>query len=367
MTTRDFGAGSIQRRIASGFFVTMGLALMLTAGSIFANAFVQFRQGTNENLVALARVTAANVEAALVLDDGEAAAETLEAFSAVDSIEAAIVYGSDGRIFAKYVREDVIGFLPPRELPFEPDWSRERIDLASRIFADEDWIGTVFLRSDTAEAEAFLWTSLGIGGGVLLLSLIVCWGGAARLHRSIALPIERLVRGVEDLSDGDLSSRVEVTSGDEVGALAHVFNAMVDRLRGLVSEVGRHTSSVGTALGKLTAASAAMGEEVQRQEEAVESTAESVGSIISSMHTVTANVEALSETAVDTSSAAFEMDSSIAEAATHIDELSEIIDTTASSVVEMTSGIGEIARSAETLDLSTESTAEALSLLSDSD
>jgi len=333
---------------------------------LFTTAFVQFRQDMDENLLVLARVTGANSEASLLFDDDQAAMETLRALKAVESIEAAVVYDGDGRVFAQYVRADVQGFRPPRELSYEPTWTRRNIDLASKILMGDEQVGTVFLRSDTKQVQAFLFTSIAIVVGVVVISLVLCWWGAARLQQTIATPLEQLVQGAASMAEGDLSTQVDVGSDDETGVLARAFNAMVESLRGLVSQVGENTRYVASAMGKLTAASTAMREEAQRQEEAVESTAESVGGMIASMHAVNANVEALSETAIETSSAAIEMDSSIAETASHIDELSEIIETTASSVVEMTSGIREIARSADILNQSTESTAQALELLSGS-
>lgn len=366
MNQIEVGRASIQRRIVNGFFATTTLALLLTAGALFTTALLQFRQDMDENLQVLARVTGANMEASLLFDDDQTAMETLRALKSVESIEAAIVYDREGSIFAQYVRSDIEHFRPPQTLPFEPSWSRERIDLASHVQIGDERVGTIFLRSGTNEVQTFLFTSLGIVVGVLVLSLFLCWVGAVRLRESIATPLEHLVEGAASMADGDLSTQVEVASDDETGVLARAFNAMVESLRGLVSQVGENTRYVASAMGKLSASSSAMREEAQRQEMAVESTAESIGGIITSMHAVTENVEALSETAIETSSAAIEMDSSIAETASHIDELSEIIDTSASSVTEMTSAIREIARSADTLNQSTESTAQALELLSGS-
>ena len=366
MSTISVGRDSIQRRIILSFFATTGLALVLTAGALFATAFVQFHQDMDENLRVLARITGANSEASLLFDDNKAAVDTLNALRAVESIEAAVVYDAEGKIFAQYVRSDIDGFRPPRELSYVPHWSQEHIDLASKIMLGEDEIGAVFLRSDTSQVTEFLFTSIVIVAGVLLISFVLCWVGAARLRRSIADPLELLVQGAASMAEGDLSTQVGVQSDDEIGVLSLAFNAMVDSLRGLVSQVGDNTRYVAQAMNQLSAASKAMRDEAIRQEDAVESTAESIGGIISSMHTVNTNVEALSETATETSSAAIEMDSSIAETASHIDELSEIIETTASSVVEMTSAIREIARSADTLNQSTDSTARALELLSGS-
>lgn len=366
MSRIDVGQHSIQRRIVNGFFATTALVLLIAAGALFTTAIVRFRQDTNENLMVLARVVGANTGASLLFDDDRSAIETLRALKAVESIEAAVVYDGDGRVFAKYVRADVQSFRPPRELPWAPAWSREHIDLAHEIRVGDERIGTVFLRSDTRGVQSFLFVSVGIVAGVLVLSLFLCWWGAARLRRSIADPLELLVQGAASMAAGDLSTQVDVGTDDETAVLARAFNAMSDSLRGLVSQVGQNTRYVAEALAKLTSASSAMREEAQRQEQAVDSTAESIGGIISSMHAVTENVEDLSGTAVETSNAATLMDSSIAETATHIDELSDVIDTTASSVVEMTSAIKEIARSADTLNQSTESTAQALELLTGS-
>ncbi|HEB91531.1 MAG TPA: HAMP domain-containing protein [Deltaproteobacteria bacterium] len=366
MSSIEVGRDSIQRRIVRGFFATTGLALLLTATALFTTAFFQFQQVTNKNLLVLARVIGGNTQASLLFNDEQAAEETLRALKAEESIEAAIVYAADGSIFARYVRPDVVDFRLPREISFEPEWSREHIDLASKIMMGEEEIGTVFIRSDTKEVTIFLYKSIAIVVSVLLISLFLCWIGATRLRNQITSPLERLVRGSASMASGDLSTQVDVRSEDEMGVLARAFNAMVLSLRELVARVGENTRYVAQAAEQLSSSSVSMREEAERQEHAVEETAESIERITSSMHAVNASVEALSESAAETESAAIEMDSSIVETSSHIDDLSEIIDTTASSVVEMTSGIREIARSADILNQSTASTAGALELLSDS-
>jgi methyl-accepting chemotaxis protein len=366
MSAIDVGNNSIQSRIVREFFATTGLVLLLTSCSIFATAFIQFQNATNDNLIALAHLIGGNSEASLLFNDSQAAAETLRTLRAEDSIEGAIVYTSDGRVFAKYVRADVRGFGSPGEFSFVPRWTRNHIDLASRISSGDEDLGMVFIRSDTKQITGFLYTSIGIVISVLLISLTLSWYGAARLRRHIAHPLERLVESSAAMAGGDLSTQVNVQRDDEMGVLASAFNAMVLSLRGLVAQVGENTRYVARATEHLEASSSSMREEAARQEQAVEETADAIERITASTHTVNAGVESLSETAIETSSAAIEMDSSIAETSAHIDNLSEIIDTTASSVVEMTGAIREIARSADTLNQSTESTAGALELLSDS-
>ena len=366
MDALEGGTESIQRRIVGGYFATTGLALVLTAGALFSTAFFQYERTAEEHLGALARVIGGNLEAPLLFDDESSAMETLRALRAEESIEAAVVYDDEGEVFAQYVRPDVRAFRPPRNPRTAVNRTGSHIEVSSPIRMGREEVGTVFLRSDTRELSGLLTTAFGIVCGVLVISLTLCWTGAARLRRQIAIPLERLVAGSAAMAEGDLSTRVDVASDDEMGVLARAFNGMGQSLRGLVGQVQENTRYVARATGELESVSAAMSGEVQRQEQAVEETAESIGRITSSIHSVSSNVEALSESAAETSSAAIEMDSSISETASHVDNLSEIIDTTASSVVEMTSGIREIARSADILNQSTESTAQALDLLNGS-
>ncbi len=364
MSVIEVGSTSIQRRIVGGFLGTAALVVVLTAAALLVAVLVVFRDTTDRDLTALARVIGENMVASLLFDDEQAAAETLRGLKARESIEAAIVYDAEGRIFARYVRSDVDEFAPPATIAYEPVWSRDHIDLAIRVRMGDEDVGSIFIRSDMEGVTNFLLLTLGIVGVVLVIAMLACYWGATRLRRRIADPLILLVEGSDAMGEGDLRVEVKFDSDDEMGVLARTFNEMVRSLRGLVSRVRENTRYVAQATSQLASAGAAMEEEASRQEQAVEASAESIGRIITSMHNVNASVEALSETAVETSGAAIEVNTSISETGQHIDELSAIIETTASSVVEMTSAIREIARSADSLNQSTDTTAEALELLS---
>ena len=51
----------------------------------------------------------------------------------------------------------------------------------------------------------------------------------------VVRPVEALREGVQRISSGDLSHRVEITTRDEIGALAREFNRMADELHGMRS------------------------------------------------------------------------------------------------------------------------------------
>jgi signal transduction histidine kinase len=69
-----------------------------------------------------------------------------------------------------------------------------------------------------------LYVAFAAGGAVLLLL------GRRFLSRSLVLPITRLSAAALRIAGGDLSQRVPVRSGDEVGQLSGTFNLMAERL-----------------------------------------------------------------------------------------------------------------------------------------
>lgn len=63
--------------------------------------------------------------------------------------------------------------------------------------------------------------------GVVLLAIPV----ANLVARHITVPIQRLAKGAHALADGDLSHRVALSRGDELGELASAFNRMADTVQ----------------------------------------------------------------------------------------------------------------------------------------
>ncbi len=71
--------------------------------------------------------------------------------------------------------------------------------------------------------QAILVAGLVASGVALLLAGLLAWG--------LVRPLHRLTRAAEAIAQGDLSQRVPVTSGDEVGELANAFNTMAGELQ----------------------------------------------------------------------------------------------------------------------------------------
>jgi two-component system, OmpR family, sensor histidine kinase MtrB len=75
-----------------------------------------------------------------------------------------------------------------------------------------------------------------IAGGVLLAAIA---GLAFAASRRVLLPVRRLARAAQRMSDGDLSVRIEPKGRDELAQLTATFNGMAAALEGKISELER--------------------------------------------------------------------------------------------------------------------------------
>lgn len=86
---------------------------------------------------------------------------------------------------------------------------------------------------------------------VMVIVLVLAVAAAFGLALFLVRPITRLTRTAEEVAGGNLDSRAEVTTTDEIGTLASTFNTMTSRLQGtlqgLEERVAERTQSLELA------------------------------------------------------------------------------------------------------------------------
>ena len=101
---------------------------------------------------------------------------------------------------------------------------------------------TVFVEQPRAEAFAPLAASVGRGALILSLALAMALAVGVWAARRMVAPIAELRRGAERFGGGDLSHRIEITSGDELQELADQFNTMAERLSETYADLERRVA-----------------------------------------------------------------------------------------------------------------------------
>jgi signal transduction histidine kinase len=126
---------------------------------------------------------------------------------------------------------------------------------ASATIPRLDWL--VFVELPLREALAPLYASLLQTGLLLALGLVVAVLAGIVLARRMTVPIRALEAGAARFGAGALDHRIEVTSGDELEALADQFNRMAEQLQesyaGLERKVAERTRELAQSIRELTA------------------------------------------------------------------------------------------------------------------
>ena len=115
----------------------------------------------------------------------------------------------------------------------------------------------VFVEEPTAEVLTPLYDAILRTAYLLLAGLVISIAASVFLARRMVEPVRALQRGAEQIGKGDLTSRIDVKTGDELEDLAGRFNTMTDQLResyaDLEKRVEVRTAELREALDQQTA------------------------------------------------------------------------------------------------------------------
>jgi signal transduction histidine kinase len=115
--------------------------------------------------------------------------------------------------------------------PFVEEWGRHRYSVGF-------YVGYDSLRVAAMEAG---WRIAWLSAGALALGVLI----AILLSAQSLGPLEVLTRGAQDLADGRLERRIELSTGDEFGVLAATFNQMAAKLARTISDLEASNRTLG--------------------------------------------------------------------------------------------------------------------------
>jgi signal transduction histidine kinase len=128
----------------------------------------------------------------------------------------------------------------------------EVLSAFQRVDAPGWW---VFVEQPLSEAFAPIESAIWRTALLLVVFLFVAIVTSVLLARNLVRPIESIQVAAAKIGSGGLDQRIEISSRDELGALAEEFNRMAARLQasyvGLEQQVQERTRELATALGKL--------------------------------------------------------------------------------------------------------------------
>ena len=178
--------------------------------------------------------------------------------------------------------------------------------------------------------------------GTTLLLLIVLAGGVCAgvlFSRSIARPIARAVKAAEATAAGDLTSRIEITSSDEIGHLLAALKTMNNKLIQIVAEVRSGVDSVSTASSQIEVGNQDLSRRTEEQASSLAQTTASIEQLTNTVKQSADNAKQARQLAAAASAAAAKGGEVVAEVVTTMEQISEA----SSKIAEIINVIDSIA------------------------
>lgn len=249
-----FSSKSIRTKLILIILFVSIITVAIVGAARIAWDVKQARQGLVDKLSAVTGLIGDRSSAALIFDDPRLAQENLSSLKVIRHVVQACMYLPDGTILAKYQRDKNSLSCPPvlhvknmKEHKFESN----RLHLAFNIQQGTQSLGWIHLDSDLSLIDDTLqnqvvFTTLALLAAIFITILLANW-----VQRLISGPIKSITKVAREIEEhGDHSIRATEKSSDEIGQLAHTFNAMLDSLEEQNLQLQR--SQKMDALGKLT-------------------------------------------------------------------------------------------------------------------
>ncbi|MBS4096615.1 MAG: HAMP domain-containing protein [Sulfuricella sp.] len=180
-------------------------------------------------------------------------------------------------------REHAVAVLNKEETPL---WRQIRTKLMDLIKEKNSSV-----EAKKAEMLAFvrqmLFISIGLGAAALLIGIVV----ATWLVRGITRPLNQAVAVANQLAEGDLTARIEVTSSDETGQLLHAMHNMVAQLSRIIGEVRGTANHLSSSSVQVSATAQSLSQASSEQASSVEETSASIEQMSASINQNTDNAK----------------------------------------------------------------------------
>ena len=229
---------TLRGQLTRAALLTIGLALLMSAGGLLGFEFVRYRHTLVEDIAAQAELVAHTSEAALEFDDAKTARESLASLRQVPRIRFAMVLRPDGTGLAVY-SADTPSPTFDRKLANE---GGHRFVGSSLLFAHPvmhlgERVGTVYMvaKHDVASRIA---SYAAIEAFTMSVSLALALLVFGRLQRSVTEPL-LMTTAVADkvVSERDWRLRAPSSLNPDVNLLVSAFNRLLDEVQATTEEL----------------------------------------------------------------------------------------------------------------------------------
>ncbi|AKM32014.1 chemotaxis protein [Pandoraea faecigallinarum] len=212
-------------------------------------------------------------------------------------------------------RDNALGIVQQTALPALDEMQTEAAELVTfqKKILDETGAAT---SADIAFAK---WLLVALGALASVVGIAAAWS----VTRSITRPIARAVEVAQRVAQGDLTSRIDVTSRDETGQLMAALKHMNESLDQIVRRVRSGTAAIASASGQLLAGNTDLSSRTEEQAASLEETASSMEQLTATVKQNADNARQASQLASNASEIAGEGGRVVERAVTSMQEIAD--------------------------------------------
>jgi len=184
-----------------------------------------------------------------------------------------------------------------------------KLGLTNRFIQQTSAEKTAVMKS---QIRKFIWFCVAFALILNLLIAMVLW---AALHFTVLKPVKVVSLRLRDIAQGrgDLTQRIGLTSGNEMGVMARLFDEVLEKLQNVMRQVAAQTQALSQSAQALTVSSARMSEDSERMAKDAEGVSSTASEATGKMNSVSQGVEGIFRS-VDTISASLsQINSSLTE------------------------------------------------------
>jgi methyl-accepting chemotaxis protein len=151
----------------------------------------------------------------------------------------------------------------------------------------------------------------------------------AALKMIVLRPLATVSDRLRDIAQGrgDLTQRIGLTSGNEMGVMARLFDEVLGKLQNVMKQVAHQTEALGSAARGLSESSARMSEDSERMAKDADSVSSTATEATGKMNTVNQGVEGIFHSVDTISSSLSQINSSLTEVSGNCQKESSIAET----------------------------------------
>ncbi len=161
------------------------------------------------------------------------------------------------------------------------------LQIYNREITDNDGkkLGRVEIGYRTRVLEQALQVSVAVVGVAIVVALALLAMGIAVIVRTVTRPAATLLASFNALAqgEGDLTTRIAVSSNDEFGRIVTAFNATMEKLHALMSQVRDIGQSIGSSSRGVAAGHSELSARSEQQASSLEETASSMEELTSTV------------------------------------------------------------------------------------